>query len=276
MSQPTTIRLALLALLAACCSFGGCASPTRFAVEIEGPRIASGAPTGLDIRNSSGNVFVKVQPHLNEPEVRATLRSVDPSVSPRPVNADPGAIVMARAEEFNGRQVLRVEADTPPDVTGAVQIDLEILTPTCDGIRVQNAGGYVRLWGVAGAVDVDNRHTTPEGLTAKYVEVRSDQPISGPVQIRTADDDIYFVVGGNSSGTFEITVPDGHDYSLDIRLGSVTNAKPETNRWTGVFNNGTQPIRLDAASGEVLVRVYEKPMGHKARGISTPRWPSWP
>lgn len=270
--RPARFRGLSLALIvsAAVATLTGCTPATDFTVPLEGPGLALGTPTALDVRNNSGNVTVKVDRRLEAPEVRATLRSVNPAVAPRPATRDDGVLVVARGEEQAGRYILRVESDAPAENAGLLQVDLEIRTPSCDGLRIRNAGGYVRVWGVAGAIEIENTDDASGTMPARFVEVRTDQPVPGPVSIRTTDDSIYYVVSGNSSGVFDIRVPPGKTYSVDHRLGSMTGAVPTPTTWRAVFNGGTQPIRLIADDGAVKVRVYEDPMSFKPWGTVRP------
>ncbi|MEO0483802.1 MAG: hypothetical protein AAF138_09270 [Planctomycetota bacterium] len=263
--------LTLLGSLAACLlAFGstGCTPASDFGVTIEGPGLMVGSPVGVDIRNSSGNIFVRADASLIEPVVRATLRSMNAMTDPRPATKDDGVLVVARGEDAAGRYTLRVEADTDPDVTGRVQVDLDVRVPSIEGLRIQNNGGWVRAWGVGGSAQIDNG--AANGVEASFIELRTDRPLNGPVDLRTSNGHIYLTMGPNSQGRFDIEVAPGQRYKVDHRLGTMTNIVPETNAWAATFNDGTFPIRLRPATGDAFVRIYERPMAFTPFGVFTP------
>ncbi len=216
----------------------GCgAAPSRHHVAVTGDAAVT-RPLAIDVDNQHGSVEILVDPGIERPLVKAS---------------SPGSTATDRQPDFvsaellteGGRGVLRVVASSP-DRPEPKYVTLRVTVPSCDGLRIRNAGGPVRAWGVGGAVDVLN---DMPGLTGG-TSVRFASPMTQPVTIRANHGGIELRVPEGSTGLLRFKTDRGLIRSDTARAairGATTNAFEQA----ASLNGGQNAVTLTAETGEI-------------------------
>ncbi len=233
----------------------GLATPFSDLIPITGEVIDGSRRTAIDVENLNGSVTILVSDRYEQAMVygRAHWRggySVDEWEEIR--NED---WVVADHVIEGDNAVLRVLSQATPDASKPVATELKILMPSCDGVFVRNAGGYVTVVGAGGA------HTISSGFeigTGGHIEVRTSRAIKDPINLRTSEGDVNLVLAPNSGGTIIVQSDDGR-VGFGSKYGRATQVRVEVGQWSGVWNGQTNPIELRTLKGSSRMRVEEKP-----------------
>jgi hypothetical protein len=239
---PATHSLLLAALAASLLPLAaGCSSSrARHQVTVAGEATVT-RPLALDIDNHNGSVEIRVDSTVARPVVMASCPgSTATERQPDFVSAD------LVAEE--GRGVLRVIASSP-DRPEPKYVNLRIIVPACDGLRVRNQGGPVRASGVSGAVDVVN---DMPGLTGG-TQIRFASPMTQPVTIHANHGGIDLRVPEGSTGLLRFKTDQGvirADTAKAAVRGAVSNGREQS----ATMNGGANAVTLTTESGEIHFR----------------------
>jgi len=233
----------VLAALTAC----GTTQVDRFTVDV--PPGAS--YLGMDVRNELGGVEIRVDPTAERIRVE-TVKHV-----PRTVAKEQRAAVLERIDVYP-------DLEAPPSRRGVVHLtvegrngeapgersaDLFVVTPRCDGVRVQ-AAGDVLLVGVGGAIEVENERGA--------VDVRTARPVAEPVALITGAGNVYLQIPPESVAEFDLQAPQGRARFRSM-LAPLVAATYTPHRVIGVLNDGDNPVLLRSGDGDVAVIVIENP-----------------
>ncbi|MGE3107395.1 MAG: hypothetical protein AB7G11_17215 [Phycisphaerales bacterium] len=242
----------------------GCNTVRRNRTEIAAPADGWNAPAAVDIENFHGTVTVVVDPTLTE--VRPTFKAhaslwIEDAVRKQAIES---VKVRTRTLDQEGRAVYSVRTSTTWGDPKQVWIDVTLRMPRCDGVRVFNRGGHVRVWGVGGAIQVDNgEFAGGEG----GIEIRTDQDIADPVALITSEGNIVYQVGPGSTGEYTLDAPDGDEtFDSNILLpgmihtnGSITTASVGARDGTPAEN----AVLLKTARGDTTVIYMNEPMKYR-------------
>lgn len=233
----------------------GCSDRTQI-VEVSGPAPGRDVPLAVDVTNTNGSVLLRVDPRLTEPHVTFEVHAANVKTETKRTVIDTQGTTVARGVEKDGRYVLTVEAKCERGSPDRPFVDVEILVPRCDGLYVRNSGGPVELVGVSGAVQVENG---VGGEAGGRIEVRTAAPMHEPVRLVTSHGPIYFQVGPDSSGQFDLTAEDG-DTEFRAYVGSVTGAQNYNDHCTCTLNGGENTVTLRSRRGVVRALVTTNPV----------------
>ena len=138
-------------------------------------------------------------------------------------------------------------------------VDIKISIPRCDGARVRSTRGKIQITGVSGTVDIENGDdNTPGG----EIVIRTSDSTLEEIAAISSQGDVYVVTTPNNAGRFDIRAPFG-DAFFRSRYGYMDEVMPEKTRWTGVWNDGSNAIDLQADRGDAGVFVVENPARFK-------------
>ncbi|MCC6675566.1 MAG: hypothetical protein IT436_00345 [Phycisphaerales bacterium] len=206
----------------------------------------SSAPLAVDIENRSGTVVVRVDPTAKQPAVMA--RPADG----RAIRKDDKPWAAAELAAQDEHRVLRVVAGGGDTQELMTPIIVTVVVPSCDGVRVKNAGGPVTLEGVGGAISVSN--TDLGGKTARIaVETRRDLTL--PVSLVSTGGDVSCLAGHGTAGKVTLTATNGHP---EIRVRSATRfgaSQSTAEGWTGTFGSSDNPITLTTDHGNAILEL---------------------
>lgn len=222
-------------------------------VAIEGDPVTLGRFVALDVANKSGGVFVTTHERYNEAKIEARVRHRrELEKLARQEGWDEGVLrgpwFTAVNEHGPETGVLRIRPTdkTLPDGSRPL-VDLYVYTPACDGVQITSKHGNVELVGVRGSLDVE-----AEGR----IEVRSNEPLTEEMNLRSAGEGVIVVAAPKSRGTFLITAPEGRA-TFTSKYGTPERVSSERSRWMGVWNAGPNPVTLHAEHGNARFMVRE-------------------
>lgn len=248
--QPRTwLPLALAALT----SLSGCAPQQRVSPEIATPNAGWTAPLALDIENFNGRVSIRVDPAVAAPVVTASVYTSMHLETDRSEAAAQATSNTTQTEEQDGRAVLHVKSETTWPEPEQVWVDIDIVTPRCDGLRVFNRGGKVDISGITGAVLVDNGEYADE---PGPIELRTGKPMTDPVALLTTAGSVFYQVGEGSTGRFDLQSAD-HQPEMDCAILRMSEVHADSRGVTAVIGQGENPVQLRSGRGRVRAFVME-------------------
>ncbi|MEM9372431.1 MAG: hypothetical protein AAGA55_02205, partial [Planctomycetota bacterium] len=89
-------------------------------------------------------------------------------------------------------------------------------------------------------------------------EIRSDLRLDDQIIAESTGGNVTVVAGKDSEGTIELTAPRG-EVTFDGRYGVTAHSRPRRGHWTGVWNDGINPIRIHSDVGDAVMMVVENP-----------------
>lgn len=241
-SMQSAIKPLVLSILAAAFSIaptmGGCARLEKNQlIAISGEPEASRV-MALDVQNQFGTVFIEVDRTLTAPRVAAGCQG-DTEAARKP------EFVSAELVNESGRSILRV-LSASPGAGDPKPVDIRIKVPTCDGLRVVNAGGRVYIKGVNGAIDVTNDVAGKSGGTVVIVQ----DPVTSPIIIKARRGGIDLRVPAESTGRLSAKSTSG-TLAIDVGEATIKNAKASLREYSGTLGTTENEITLVADEGDV-------------------------
>lgn len=241
--------LAIGAVLLTGLSAGACASGQEHEISLAAPPHSAMA---LDVVNPRGSVTVTADPKASGITVRSTA-ALDKDARVQPGGGEYDVNVTAEiVDDGGGRSTLVVRVDAPQgDATPPHRVDIDVTAPRCDGARIVNAGGPVRLDGATGAIQVEN--------TDGSVQVRTPRPLSAPVALITTDGDVYLQAPPGTAGRVELrSLNGGAQFRSDIDRLLDMKVRPDS--VVGVLRGGENPIVLQSGDGDVGMWIMNDPL----------------
>lgn len=212
---------------------------------IEETASLASAPLAVDVENQSGTVLVRVDPKVKTPTVTAR-----PADGRRIKKTDqPWATAALAAQDE--RRVLRVvagEAEGAP----AEAIIVTVVVPSCDGVRVKNAGGPVTLEGVGGAVSVANADM---GERTARITVDTTRDLTLPVSLISTGGDVRCTAGLGTAGRVTLNAPNGHTEMRAKFATRVGGGQNQGTTWTATFGQSDNTITLTADHGNAVIEL---------------------
>lgn len=228
-------------------------------VPVEGTPVTVGQITAIDVENPWGDVTIDARPRNEESFIAFKVdqeRRLRWRAARQGFDFDPTGEYFTAVHETNGEVGTVVVRPTDLTVAGfRPPIDIIVYVPRADGVRVRNAGGKVTVIGATGVIDVESGTTVMEGGD---IEIRTDGRIDDPITATTNAGDVSMVAGKDSTGTIELIAPLGRT-TFDARYGVTTHSRPARGHWTGIWNDGINPITLRSEDGDTLMMIVEHP-----------------
>lgn len=238
--------LALLVLL------GGCTTKSPQLVDLP-VELAINGPVGVDVESFGGNVIVTSGSRTSGVSVQVVRRAVfgkgreyeaeraldDIAVDVEVVPGDFGPIVQVRTTTTNPEPYF-------------LRADVYIDGPDIDGVRAHTDRGSVLGTAIRGKVDIRAR--------GGEVRVMTERPMLEPVTIVNDEGDIDYRIRAESTADFDCRCLRGRVHNraergrLNIHVGTNDRALRAT------LNDGTNPVVLRAADGDIRVAVVSDPL----------------
>jgi hypothetical protein len=242
----TVAAAALIGL--ASLGLGGCKSAPP--VTVSGLDALERSPSvALDVENPRGSVLVYVDNEETQPRViaRGGSRTGEPTA-----NYDGNLWVTAAITETDGRAVLTVRpTERTPDIKDH-WVQVIVVLPSCDGVRIKNSEGLVDVRGVSGAVQIDNGGA---GLPGGAVKFEAGKPITAPVSISTASGNIDLIFPTGTAGTIELLSGNGMLANISAWTGQLEHSVHKPGSFKGVLNRGANKVNVKTNEGQIDMRV---------------------
>jgi len=233
----------------------GCNTAKKSRMELVSPTEGWTTPSAVDIENFNGSVTIIVDPSVTEPtpvmRAHASLWVPD-SVRKRAVES---VRMGVKTSEQEGRAVYSIRTvPNWPDRT-EVWADVTLRMPRCDGVRIYNRGGIVRLTGVSGALQIDNGEF---GGRRGSIEVRTDEAMIDPVALVTDSGDVVYQITTGSTGEFTLDSLDGEEtFDAAIVLPRMVRSDGTVTRAT--VGDEHNAVLLRSNKGDVKVVYMNEP-----------------
>jgi hypothetical protein len=209
-------------------------------------------PIGIDVESFGGKVLIDAYPGrkfvtvtvtryarhgwYREEEADASLDEIEYTVELVPGELGP---------------VLQVRSSTTHPEPYFQSVTIDIKAPEVDGVRVRTDDGDVYARDITGEVDI----MTADG----DVRVMTNRPMRRPVTIINHAGSIDYRVRAESEGRFDVESVRGLVVK-NITHGRVrVDAGTDHNTFLGTLNDGTNPITLRAADGDIRIAVVPAP-----------------
>lgn len=267
----SAIPIALLGVLAlgsvGCERMGGlrarmAANELAHSVEIKGDPVTIGRYTAVDVENPKGNVRVVALPKHEEARISFRVQKEHllrwRSMRMK-LGFDPNGEYFTAEHINDGELSTLVVRPTDLTIEGyRLPVNVTVYVPQCNGLRVWNTDGDVDVVGVSGVIDVRSGDEQNEGGN---IEIRTENSLHDTITAWTNDGDVTLVAGPDAGGTIELVAPRGRT-SFWSKHGVTEHSRPEVGRWTGIWNDGTNSIRLETLTGNAKLMVVDNPVMH--------------
>jgi hypothetical protein len=239
----------------------GCNTMKKRPTAVAAPADGWTTPAAIDIENFNGSVTVIVDPTVTEVKPTVKTRASVWIVDAVRKQAIDSIKVTTRTIDQEGRAVYVLRTSTSWNNPKEVWVNLTIRMPRCDGVRVFNRGGDVRLSGVTGAIQVDNGEYADR---TGGIEVRTDADMSDPVALITNSGNVVYQVGGGSVGEYTLDAEGGDEMfdSNNIAPGMVHTNGSVT---TASIGEGSNAVLLKTGKGSATVIYMNDPMKYTRR-----------
>lgn len=227
---------------------GGCKSAPP--VTVSGLEALERSPSiALDVDNAIGSVLVYVDSEVTLPRViaRAGSRTGEPTEN---YNGD--RWVTAAVTETDGRAVLTVRNTVRPPEEKNFWVQVIVVLPSCDGVRIKNSEGLVDVRGVSGAVQIDNGGAGKKGGNVKF---EAGKPVTAPVNISTANGNVDLIFPTGTAGSIELLSGNGMLANISAWTGQLEHSVHKPGSYKGVLNRGQNPINVKTNEGQIDMRV---------------------
>jgi hypothetical protein len=264
--------VALVSVAAALCA-GGCASHRTFEDEVlsasrdvsdafsartfvadEPVELKTQGPVAVDIDNFAGEVVVRADRGVKRTMVE--VRRVSTHGLGR-WNESREALDDARwtaslEPRKGGGETLVIRTDTPNPEEHFHHMQVTVIAPALDTVKVRTTKGDVTVIENQGAVDIET--------TLGDVRMMTPWPMTNPMTIITSEGSIDYRVRGESKGVFDCESHGGQvrqrcEYGHWLAL----DTDNDHDRFYAVLNGGTNPVVLRTSDENIRVAVVPNP-----------------
>jgi hypothetical protein len=277
MSRPQTSfwpASALLAsFLAAASLVAGCAEHRTFEDEVlsthrdvrdafsahtfvadEPVELKTQGPVAIDIDNFAGDIVVRADRKVERTfvEVRRVSTHGFGRWSESREALDDAQWTATLEPRVGGGETLIIRTDTPNPEEHFHHMEILVVAPALDTVKIRTTNGDVTIIENQGAVDVET--------TRGDVRMMTPWPMTGPMTIITSEGAIDYRVRGESKGVFDCETHGGRvnqrcEYGSWLALDS----KNDHDRFYAVLNGGTNPVVLRTSDENIRVAVVPNP-----------------
>jgi hypothetical protein len=212
-------------------------------------------PLAFDVENFAGNVTIRADRKVTSTVIEARRggshgfgRREESDAALKEINWT--ATLEPRE---GGGDKLVVRSSTQSAEPHFLRLDLEILTPAIDTVKVRSTRGDVVVIENQGVVDIET--------TRGDVRMMTPWPMTGPITILTSDGSIDYRVRGESKGAFDCE-SHGGEVRQRCLFGKwlALDASNNQERLHAVLNGGTNPVVLRTSGKNIRVAVVADPI----------------
>ena len=216
--------------------------------------LATSGPLAVDIDNFAGEVVVRADRKVDKTfvEVRRVsthgLGRLDESQDA----LDDAAWTASLEPREGGGQTLVVRTDTPNAEKHFHHMEILVVTPSLDTVKVRTPKGDVTVIENQGAVDIET--------TKGDVRMMTPWPMINPVTIVTSNGSIDYRVRGESKGLFDCETHGGEvRQRCEFGKWLALDRENDHDRFLATLNGGTNPVVLRTSNDDIRVSVVANP-----------------
>lgn len=208
--------------------------------------------SAFDIENTLGGVEVRVDPMADRVSIHIAGDDDDARVFAETQAAANGRSVTRIVVEPTERSAASIDNEEDPasirNISGKdVQpVDLIVVTPVCDGLRIRAAGGTI-ISGVNSSIDA----LTHEG----DLTVIPGGPIHTSIQLVAKRGCVRLELPPGSTGKLDLFAPAGQT-RLEAKRVALTKVVSTLNETHATLSGGENAIVLRAERGDAVLMVY--------------------
>lgn len=151
-----------------------------------------------------------------------------------------------------GGETLVVRTDTPNPEKHFHHMEVLVVAPALDTVKIRSTNGDVTVIENQGSVDIET--------TRGDVRMMTPWPMTGPMTIITSEGSIDYRIRGESKGVFDCETRGGEvkqrcEYGKWVAL----DRHNDHDRFLAVLNNGTNPVVLRTSEDNIRVSVIANP-----------------
>ncbi|MFM7133069.1 MAG: hypothetical protein ACKO0W_01995 [Planctomycetota bacterium] len=212
-------------------------------------------PLAVDIDNFSGSVTVRADRDVDRTVVE--VRRIASHGLGRWIESvealDDASWTASLSDREGGGEMLTILTDTPNPERHFHSLEILVVTPALDAVKIRNKRGHVTVVENQGPVDIET--------TRGDVRMMTPWPMTGPMTIVTNEGAIDYRVRGESKGVFDCESIGG-EVRQRCEFGKWRALDPENDhdRFLAVLNEGTNPVVLRTTVGNIRVAVVPDPV----------------
>jgi hypothetical protein len=258
--------LAALALLSIPAGLLGCATKSLEPIRIDAPALADAAIAGpgVDINNLRGNITLRIDDRATDITVNRKVRLDKDGPAHFDLELVASSVdVSVDVQDRGGLPAVAITTTSTSDPAGFF-VDLDIVMPAAEGLRIRSGGGVIRVSNIRGAIDIESAKGT--------MEVKTPHKLDQPISMVTGGGDIYLVVTPDIEGEITMRANGGKAY-IDSETTEARFTKTMTvtaDSLSTAVNDGINPIDLQTIGGTIRMMILEKPMERVV--LSSYRW----
>jgi hypothetical protein len=151
-----------------------------------------------------------------------------------------------------GGDTLVIRTDTPNPEKYFHHMEILVVTPALDSVKVRSTNGNVTVVENQGAVDIET--------TRGNVRMMTPWPMTGPMTIVTSDGSIDYRVRGESKGIFDCETRGGQvRQRCEFGKWVALDSHNDHDRFLAVLNGGKNPVVLRTSEEDIRVSVVPDP-----------------
>jgi hypothetical protein len=211
-------------------------------------------PVAIDIDNFAGDIVVRADRKVERTfvEVRRVSTHGFGRWNESREALDDAQWTATLEPRVGGGETLIIRTDTPNPEEHFHHMEILVVAPALDTVKIRTTNGDVTIIENQGSVDVET--------TRGDVRMMTPWPMTGPMTIITSEGAIDYRVRGESKGVFDCETHGGRvnqrcEYGSWLALDS----KNDHDRFYAVLNGGTNPVVLRTSDENIRVAVVPNP-----------------
>lgn len=151
-----------------------------------------------------------------------------------------------------GGDILRIRTDTPNPEKYYHHMEIVVVTPALDTVKVRSTNGDVTVIENRGSVDIET--------TRGDVRMMTPWPMTDPITIVTSEGSIDYRVRGESKGIFDCESHGGQvRQRAEFGKWLALDAGNDHDRFLAVLNDGRNPVVLRTSEKDIRVAIVPDP-----------------
>ncbi|MEY3142900.1 MAG: hypothetical protein RLY21_1393 [Planctomycetota bacterium] len=151
-----------------------------------------------------------------------------------------------------GGETLSIRTDTPNPEKYFHHMEIVVVTPALDSVKVRSTKGNVTVIENRGSVDIET--------TRGDVRMMTPWPMTGPMTIVTSEGSIDYRVRGESKGIFDCESRGGEvRQRAEFGKWLALDTGNDHDRFLAVLNDGTNPVVLRTSEKNIRVAIVPDP-----------------
>ena len=208
----------------------------------------------VDVDNFAGDVTIRADRKVDRTYVevrRVATHGLGRWIESKDALDDAGWTASLEPRDGGG-ETLSIRTDTPNPEKYFHHMEIVVVTPALDSVKVRSTKGDVTV--------IDNRGSVDIETTRGDVRMMTPWPMTGPMTIVTSEGSIDYRVRGESKGVFDCESRGGEvRQRAEFGKWIALNGDNDHDRFLAVLNDGTNPVVLRTSEKNIRVAIVPDP-----------------